>query len=223
MPFLLYLWSLTVPVLIYRFVTTWGRIHFWMNCPFNKCLSESVYWSILLKYDLPKISSPLFRTSAWPHMIVWAHMGALTWKNMTSCLETLENRRGRGSFMLTRITASCRPRHQALASHTKHNLQCLGYYIYNHSDFLFHQSAITDNNPGPHPSEWLCERERSGGSSDFVSSHTVSRGVEMGEMDILPEDPTDHFKKKKKRGNHSFIHTFSLKHAHTPVTNAKKV
>lgn len=79
-------------------------------------------------------------------------------------------------------------------------------------DFLFHQSAITDNNPGPHPSEWLCETERSGGSSDFVSSHTVSRGVEMGEMDILPEDPTDHLKKKKekKRGVITLSYTHSI-------------
>lgn len=190
----------------------------------QKQFSKAYFWNSMISQ---KSVLPSFRPV---HGLTWLSEHTrvpLTWKNMTSCLGTLENRRGRGSFMFTRITASCRPWRQALASHAKHNLQCLGYYTYNHSDFLFHQSAITDNVPGPHPSEWLCETEQSGGSSDCVSSHTVSRGVETGEMDILPEDPTDHSKKTKKKKTGvitlSYTQTFNLKRTHTLFTNAKKV
>lgn len=131
-------------------------------------------------------------------MIVWAHTVLLTWKNMTSCLRTLEKRRGRGSFMFTRITASCQPWRQALASHAKQNLQCLGYYTHNYTDFVSSKCHKRILFLDPIPLNG-CVRQNSLEEAAIVSLLTQSAEEwRKGEMDILPEDPRDHSKKKKK-------------------------
>lgn len=62
----------------------------------------------------------------------------------------MENKRERGSFTLTRLQPPAAQEIEPLPhSFWEHKLSVRGYYINNHSDLLFHQSAITDNVSSP--------------------------------------------------------------------------